>query len=84
MPANRPTPTVPLAQLRPGDRGTMCAADLGSGECELLRAMGLGERCEFRVCRSGQTCILEVNATRLGLCSRMTRRIHVSPSVAGV
>lgn len=46
--------------------------------------MGMSEECRIRVCRSGAPCIVEVNATRLGLCPTMTRRIHVTlePSAA--
>ena len=71
--------TVPLSQLRTGDRARLHAADLCCDECELLRAMGMSEDCLLRVCRSGAPCIVEVNTTRLGLSPAMTRRILVTP-----
>ncbi len=70
--------TVPLSQLRTGDRARLHRADLCCDECELLRAMGMSEECLLRVCRSGAPCIIEVNATRLGLSPAMTRRILVT------
>ncbi|MCP3902469.1 MAG: ferrous iron transport protein A [Planctomycetes bacterium] len=70
--------TVPLCQLRPGDRGRVLAQDLCCDDCELLRAMGMGEQSTLRVCRSGEPCIIEVGGTRLGISRAMARRIMVT------
>jgi Fe2+ transport system protein FeoA len=70
--------TVPLCQLRPGDRARVHTQDLHCDDCELLRAMGMTEQCTLRVCRGGEPCIIEVSGTRLGLSRAMARRIMVS------
>lgn len=70
--------TVPLCQLRPGERARLHATDLACEDCELLRAMGMTEQCQLKVCRSGGNCIVQVNATRLGLSGAIARRIMVA------
>ena len=70
--------TVPLCQLRSGESARLHATDLGCEECELLRAMGMTEECRLKVCRSGSTYIVQVNATRLGLSGAIARRIMVA------
>ena len=39
--------------------------------------MGMTEQCEFRVCRAGEPCIVEVNETRLGLSKSLAGQIFV-------
>ncbi len=90
--ASAPTPdsdtavhTVPLCQLRAGERARLHTTELACEDCELLRAMGMTEQCRLKVCRNGGTCIVQVNATRLGLSGAIARRIMVSietPSAA--
>ena len=46
---------------------------------ELLRAMGISEGCRLRVCHHGRRCIVQVNATRLGISNAIARNILVSP-----
>ena len=72
---------IPLCQLRPGDRGRLRGANLCGDDCELLRAMGMNEHSEIRVCRTGEPCIIQVNATRLGLSSLIAREILVETSI---
>ncbi|MDY7107244.1 MAG: FeoA domain-containing protein [Planctomycetota bacterium] len=87
-------PAVPLCELREGDCGMVCALHecphRGRGgrchkhccrceECELLRAMGVTEHCRLRMCRRGRRCIVQVNATRLGISNAIARNILVSP-----
>jgi Fe2+ transport system protein FeoA len=43
--------------------------------------MGMNEHSEIRVCRTGEPCIIQVNATRLGLSSLIAREILVETSV---
>jgi len=79
-----PTPPIriPLTQLAPGQRATVdCSAldALPPGDRCLLTAMGLGERCEVRMCRGGRACILQVDTTRLGLSQDVAERIMVTP-----
>lgn len=79
-----PTPPIriPLTQLPPGRRATVdCSAldALPEGDRCLLTAMGLGERCELRMCRGGHACIVQVDTTRLGLSQEVAARIMVTP-----
>ena len=70
---------VPLSSLREGQHGIVHGTELTCEDCELLCAMGLSDQCEFRVCRRGEPCIVQVDQTRLGLSSAMSRRILVRP-----
>jgi Fe2+ transport system protein FeoA len=70
--------TVPLCQLRPGERGRLHATDLACEDCELLSAMGMTEQCRLTVCRNGASCIVKVNATRLGLARAIAKRIMIA------
>jgi Fe2+ transport system protein FeoA len=73
---------VSLAQLRPGTMARMHAAHLTREDCALLRAIGLSERCLLRVCKSGEPCIVQVRATRIGLSRELARSILVIPEAA--
>lgn len=80
-PATCTTNAVPLTQLREGERGWLQSANLCCEDCELLNAMGMTDRCEIRVCQggvSGAPCIVQVNATRLGLSASLARNIMVA------
>ena len=52
-------------------------ADLEQEEQEALAAMGLHEDCTLHLCKQGQPCIVQVEATRLGLSREVTERILV-------
>ncbi len=39
--------------------------------------MGLHEEAAFEICQQGQPCIVQVEATRLGLSREVTERIMV-------
>ncbi|MBM4112615.1 MAG: ferrous iron transport protein A [Phycisphaerae bacterium] len=73
---------IPLTQLKRGQRAIVDCSTLThlpeEDRC-LLRAMGMYDRCTVRVCRPGTPCIVEVDATRLGLSGRVARRILVEP-----
>lgn len=74
----RPVRT-PLSLLRRGERVIVQLDALSPSESQLLRAMGLEDRAEVRVCRSGTPCIIEVARTRLGLAAAMACRIYATP-----
>lgn len=59
----------------------MAETTLTDDDRAVLRAMGLDEACEFTVCRagSGGPCIIQVDATRLGLSPDLARRIMTRP-----
>lgn len=70
---------IPLSVLRSGDRAVVQFDALAPDEAQLLEAMGLPERSEIRICRSGSPCIIEVAQTRLGLSASVACRIYTSP-----
>jgi Fe2+ transport system protein FeoA len=73
---------IPLSQLARGQRATVeCSAldALPESERCLLSAMGMGERCEVRVCKPGTPCIIQIDQTRLGLPDEIAQRILVTP-----
>jgi Fe2+ transport system protein FeoA len=41
--------------------------------------MGMHHECEVRVCREGTPCIVQIDATRLGISGDVARRILVTP-----
>ena len=83
---------VPLTQLKRGDRAMIAldaASEAGSlpfepltaEEREILRAMGLDERCAFTVCRAGTggPCIVRLDSSRLGLSPELARKVMTRP-----
>jgi Fe2+ transport system protein FeoA len=72
---------LPLTQLKPGDRAMMASSSISDEDREILRAMGLDERCEFKVCRAGGSgpCIIQFDGSRLGLSPDLARRILTRP-----
>jgi Fe2+ transport system protein FeoA len=83
-PMTRPSPSaapvrVPLTQLKRGDRAIVEMESLGRGESRLLEAMGLCDRAEVRVCRAGTPCIVQIEATRLGISADVASRILCVP-----
>lgn len=73
---------IPLTQLGRGQRAIVdCSelVDLPEGDRCLLHAMGLHDQCEVRVCRPGTPCIVQVDATRLGISGDVARKILVTP-----
>jgi len=72
---------LPLTQLKRGDRAVVAEAALSHEDRAILQAMGLDESCTFTVCRSGSggPCIIQVDATRLGLSPDLARRIMTRP-----
>lgn len=73
---------IPLTQLGRGQRATVECSALDALPSEhrcLLAAMGLGEKCEVRVCRAGTPCIIQIDQTRLGLPRDIAERIMVTP-----
>lgn len=84
MADGRPT-RIPLSQLARGQRAQVECSALDSLPSEhrcLLAAMGLGETCEVRVCRSGSPCIVQIDQTRLGLARSVADKIMVTPIAA--
>ncbi len=70
---------LPLTQLKRGDRAIVDLADLSAEDSRLLSAMGLGHQCEVRVCRAGTPCIVQIEATRLGISADVAAKIIATP-----
>ena len=56
-----------------------CMAGLPENDQCLLRAMGVHEHCELRVCKPGEPCIIEVERTRVGLSGPVANQLMVTP-----
>ncbi|MFN9127040.1 MAG: ferrous iron transport protein A [bacterium] len=80
-PQDRTPVRLPLNQLRRGDRAVMAGSNLSEEDRALLQAMGLDEASTFTVCRagSGGPCIIQLDATRLGLSPELAARILTRP-----
>jgi Fe2+ transport system protein FeoA len=72
---------LPLNQLRRGDRAVMATSDLSAEDLAVLGAMGLDANTAFTVCRAGRggPCIIQLDATRLGLAPELAARILTRP-----
>ncbi|MFQ5655793.1 MAG: ferrous iron transport protein A [Planctomycetota bacterium] len=75
----RATRAVRLAELPAGARATLHDDDLDEPDRALVRAMGLTERSDLRICRQGEPCIVQVERTRVGLSRGLARRIFALP-----
>lgn len=68
---------VPLSDLNHREEAVVHVADFEQDEREALAAMGLQVDCTLQLCQQGQPCIVQVEATRLGLSKEVTSRILV-------
>lgn len=68
---------IPLSQLCENETAVVHVTDLEYEEREALAAMGLYDDASFKLCQQGQPCIIQVEATRLGLSREVTSRILV-------
>ena len=84
MPVTRPTAApslVPLTTMRVGCVATLCEVrdDASRG---VLRSLGLTDRCQMRLCKVGDPCIVQVQATRIGLSRVVAEHLFVAPETA--
>ena len=70
---------VPLCDLAVGDTARVHRADVTASMARYLRAIGLTNASEFRLCKTGEPCIIQVRATRIGLSRGIARHILVVP-----
>ena len=68
---------IPLSELEVQSEAVILVTDLEEDEREVLASMGLREDDIFRLCQQGSPCIIQVEATRLGLSQELTSRIMV-------
>ena len=70
---------IPLTRLETGRRARLHQADVDDATRRYLRAVGLTAASEFRLCKAGEPCIIQVRATRIGLSKLLASRILVVP-----
>jgi Fe2+ transport system protein FeoA len=70
---------IPLTDLAVGGTARLHAADIDRSVIRLLRALGLTQSAELRLCKTGEPCIIQVRATRIGLSREIADRILVVP-----
>jgi Fe2+ transport system protein FeoA len=70
---------VALSSLPTGASGRVHDPQLDEESAGLLRALGLSISREFRLCKTGEPCILQVGATRIGVSKAVAARILVVP-----
>ena len=72
---------MPLTVLGRGDRARLHDCGTEEADRSMLRALGLRPDCEFRVCRTGETCILAVGSgggrCRIGVSRQIAERVMV-------
>jgi|APDOM4702015248_1054824.scaffolds.fasta_scaffold753551_1 Fe2+ transport system protein FeoA len=69
---------VPLTRLRVGAVGTLHEVrDVESRG--VLRSLGLTDHCRLRLCQAGDPCIVQVEATRIGLSRTVAQCLFVVP-----
>lgn len=70
---------IRLSDLRVGSRARLHEARLDAASSNLLRALGLTNACQLRLCKTGEPCIVQVRATRIGLSQAVAGGIYVIP-----
>jgi Fe2+ transport system protein FeoA len=78
MPASSSVP-VRLSELGVGATARFHDARLDRDTTRYLRAIGLTRTSEFRICKNGEPCILQVRSTRIGLSRALAGQIFVVP-----
>jgi Fe2+ transport system protein FeoA len=82
-PAGRPAlpQAVPLTAMPVGAIATL--QEVRDAEARpLLRALGLLDASRLRLCKSGDPCIVQVRATRIGLSRAVAQQLLVVPDAA--
>ena len=73
------TQPIALSALGTGRTARLHEARLDAQSVGLLRALGLSGTEEFRLCKAGEPCILQVGGTRIGVSGRVASQIFVIP-----
>lgn len=74
---------ISLTQLGRGECATFCRADLRCEDCDMLNAMGMTDRCQLKICKTGDPWIVQVKSTRIGLARSLAQRIMVYAPLSG-
>jgi Fe2+ transport system protein FeoA len=75
---------IALSQLPVGETARLHGTTLDEATIRLLSALGLTSSSEFRLCKAGEPCIVQVRATRIGLSRGVADRIMVMPTARKV
>lgn len=78
-----PATPISLCDLAVGAVARLHEARLDPEGCHQLRSLGLTESCTFRLCKTGEPCIVQVRSTRIGISGSVARHIFVVPLPAG-
>jgi Fe2+ transport system protein FeoA len=70
---------VRLSDLRIGETARVHQADVDVGVARFLRAVGLTNASQLRLCKAGEPCIIQVRSTRIGLSRSVAGKIFVVP-----
>jgi len=68
---------VPLTDLRAGAKVRLHEARVDHECREWLRALGLTDASDLRLCKHGDPCIIQVRSTRIGLSKSVASRVFV-------
>jgi Fe2+ transport system protein FeoA len=74
-------PLVPLTTMRVGCVATLCEVRDDASR-RVLRSLGMTEHCQMRLCKVGDPCIVQVQATRIGLSRIVAEHLFVAPEPA--
>lgn len=78
-----PLRPVALSTLKKGASGHVHEPQLDEESTSLLRALGLSVSRRFRLCKTGEPCIVQIGATRIGVSKAVAARILVVPDGSG-
>jgi Fe2+ transport system protein FeoA len=80
-----PIPKTPicLCDLEVGATARFHDAQLDPEFSRFLRAVGLTQTSELRLCKNGDPCIVQVRATRIGLSRAVAGQVYVVPTTSG-
>lgn len=73
---------ISLCDLSVGATARFHEARLDPESCHLLSSLGLTRSSLVRLCKSGDPCIVQVRATRIGLSRAVAGAIFVIPEPA--
>jgi Fe2+ transport system protein FeoA len=74
-----PVRPVALSTLRTGAHGRVHEPLLDEESTSLLHALGLSVSRRFKLCKTGEPCIVQIGATRIGVSKAVAARILVVP-----
>jgi Fe2+ transport system protein FeoA len=70
---------IRLCDCRVGATARFHDARLDREMTRFLRAIGLTRTSEFRICKNGEPCIVQVRSTRIGLSRALAGQIYLVP-----